>query len=258
MQNPQEASSRCNDVIYKLTVWCYESLQPRYPEFRIHDSIHFYFKAPDEARQKIPELIEQLKKERKETPRGRKANCFLPYCFVIDEIPVGHALYWQDNVQAWWVYDKRGRLIVNSSVSELYNESLGLEPFFGRPPEKCPVKKGDIVEVVDGNTVRLEIVCDLPITPQRGLQILHNYREHLRQDHPEITDEQLERVFVNDYSDDSYITLDGTMPEGQSTYMSAHSHPSVKWVFPARLKIPEKARKRLEDCLRKVEEEKKG
>lgn len=195
----------------------------------------------------------------KETPAGLKLNCLLPYIFVIDEIPLGQELNWRDAVQAWWVYDKKGKLVVNSFVSEMDNEVFGLEPFFGRLPEMCPVKKGDIVEVVDGNDVRLEIVCALPTDPQRVLERIQRYREQLRQEHPEITDEELEKVFVNDYSDDSYITLDGTMVEGKDTYMCSNSHPSVKWVFPARMKIPEEVREKLETCLRKVEEEaKKG
>lgn len=36
----KELSPRFKDVIYKLTVWCYETLQPRYPKFRIHDAMH--------------------------------------------------------------------------------------------------------------------------------------------------------------------------------------------------------------------------
>ena len=251
----KELSPRAEDVIFKLTVWCYETLQPRYPEFKIRDAIHFYFKTLEEAQKKIPALVRSLKEERNAAPAGRKSNYLLPYCFVVDEIPLGHTLYWRDAVQAWWVYDKKGKLVVNSLVSELDNEVLGLEPFFGRFPEMCPVKKGDIVEVVDGNTVSLEIVCALPTDPRSCLRRVQRYRELLRREHPEITDEKLEKVFSNDYSDDCYITLDGTMIDGQDTYMCSHSHPSVKWVFPARMKIPEKVRERLEACLKKVEEE---
>lgn len=253
----KELSPHFEDVIYKLTVWCYETQQPRYPEFRIHDAMHFYFKTLEEAQMKIPELIGKLKKERKETPSGRKLKCFLPYIFVIDEIPLGQELNWRDAVQAWWVYDKNGKLVILSLVSEIINEVLGLEPFFGRLPEMCPVKKGDIVEVVDGNDVRLEIVCALPTDPRSVLERIQRYREWLRQEHPEITDEELEKVFVNDYSDDCYITLDGAMIEGKDTYMCSHSHPSVKWVFPARMKVPEEVREKLEACLKKVEEEAK-
>jgi hypothetical protein len=246
-----------DDVLYKLTVWCYETLQPRYPEFRIYDAMHFYFKTLEESQKKIPELVRTMKEERKEARRGSASHNLLPYTFVIDEVPMGQELNWRDAVQAWWVYDKKGKLVIHSLVSEMDYEGGKLEPFFGRLPEMCPVKKGDIVEVVDGNNVRLEIVCALPTDPKSVLERIQRFREWLHQGHPEITDDELEKVFVNDYSDDCYITLDGTMIEGKDTYMCSHSHPSVKWVFPARMKVPEEVREKLEACLRKVEEEAK-
>lgn len=72
---------------------------------------------------------------------------------------------------------------------------------------------------------------------------------------PSLTDERLDGIFCNDSSDDCYITLDGTMEEGKDTYMCAHSHPDVKWVFPARMKIPDDVRSRLEECLDAVRTE---
>lgn len=35
----KEMSPHFEDVIYKLTVWCYETQQPWYPKFRIHDAM---------------------------------------------------------------------------------------------------------------------------------------------------------------------------------------------------------------------------
>lgn len=140
----RELFPHSKDVVYKLTVWCYETLQPRYPVFKIREAYRHFFHTLEDAQNKIPEIIEQRKQERKETPVGRKINCYLPYCFVIDEHPIGQVQHWRNEVQAWWVYDKKGKLVVNSSVSEMDTENGDLEPYFGRFPEQCPVKKGDI------------------------------------------------------------------------------------------------------------------
>lgn len=230
----RELFPHSKDVVYKLTVWCYETLQPRYPVFKIRETSRYFFHTLQDAQNKIPDIIEKRKKERKETPAGRKINCYLPYRFVIDEHPVGQVQFWRNEVQAWWVYDKKGNLVVNSLVSEMDTEDGDLEPFFGRLPDQCPVRKGDIVEVVDGDEVHLEIVYALPPDPAEGIRRIIRRRESLQKINPELSEERLDSIFGNDYSDDCYITLDGTMEDGRDTYMWAHSHPSVKWVLPAR------------------------
>ena len=166
----REMFRHSGDVIYQLTEWCYETLRPRYPVFKIRETSRYFFHTLDDARRMIPEIIRKRKEERRETPAGRKINCCLPYCFVIDEYPVGQEQTWRDEVQAWWVYDKRGRLVVQSLVSGMTSDDGRQEPFFGRFPDQCPVKKGDIVEVVRGNDVHLEIVFSLPPNPLEGIR----------------------------------------------------------------------------------------
>ena len=251
----RELFPHSTDVVYKLTVWCYANLQPRYPVLKIRETSRYFFHTLEDAQNKIPEIIEKRKKERKDTPAGRKINCYLPYCFVIDELPIGQVQFWRNEVQAWWVYDKKGKLVVNSIVSEMDNEDGDLEPFFGRFPDRCPVKKGEIVEVMSGDEVHLEIVYALPPNPVQGIRRVVRRRKSLIKMNPELTEDMLERMFGNDYSDDCYVTLDGTIVEGEDTYMCSHSHPSVKGVFPARMKIPEDVRLKLNTCLKRVEEE---
>ena len=109
--------------------------------------------------------------------------------------------------------------------------------------------------MVAGDEVHLEIVFALPPDPVEGVRRTIRRREILKREDLELTEKDLERIFGNDYSDDCYITLDGTTEEGKDTYIHAHSHPSVKWVLPARMKIPDAVRTKLETCLKKVESE---
>ncbi len=250
----KELFPHSKDVIYKLTVWCHNNLQPRYPEFKIRKTSRYYFHTLEDAEGKIQEIILRTKEERKKAPASNKVNCCLPYCFIIDELPIGEARHWRNEVQAWWVYDKKGKMVVSSLASEMCNNG-GLEPFFGRFPESCPVRKGDIVEIVCGDEVHLEIVYSLPLNPIKGLNMIIRHREQMKNRNPDLTAEQISTIFCNDYTDDCYITLDGTIEEGQDTYMCAHSHPYVKWVFPAKMKVPDNVRKKLEFCLERVEKE---
>lgn len=78
---------------------------------------------------------------------------------------------------------------------------------------------------------------------ERASEIRHNAYEQYKQERPDLTEEQLVEVMdrVLDFSDDSYITLDGD--EG---YMPNHSHPLTIQLFPVRRKVPYLLRKKLE------------
>ena len=219
--------TREEDAAYQLKVWYHAAARPRYPKFRLSEGERFLFRSLADAELQIARTVAS----------GRRIGVPVPYCFLVEEIPFGRQRRYGES-QAWWRYDGTGRRVVSSSVSEMVFEG-GLEPFFGRPPESCPVRPGDIVEVTRGDEVVLEIVLHLPPAPERVLRMY--------------ADTALRPPM--DFSDDSYITLDGTISEGQDTYMHAHDHPHAKDVFPAGRKIPDRVRERLEACLRRVEAE---
>ena len=230
------------DVIYLLTVWHYASSRPRYPRFKVKEGEHWFFHSFADAEAQIPKIIEERDNAR-------------PYCFLIEEIPVGCSRGWRNQSQAWWKYDGYGKLVISSLVSEMDYDGSYLEPFFGRFPEICPVKKGDIVEVMNGDVVSLEIVYSLPMEPLKAMRIEHKRQEDIKREYPELGEDRMFHLPHCDYSDDSYITLDGTVIEGKDTYMCAHSHPEVKWVLPVRHNVPNKVQEKLVSCLRQVEED---
>ena len=67
-----------------------------------------------------------------------------------------------------------------------------------------------------------------------------------------MSEDDIVRSFCSDYSDDSYIVLDGNTVDGQDAYMCAHSHPEMKSVSPVSRKVPAGVREKLETCLRQV------
>ena len=233
------------DVIYQLKVWYHATARPRYPKFRLSDGERYLFRTLADAERQVAKIVAAEKADR-ELPSGRK-NVAVPYCFLVEEIPLGRP-QWRSESQAWWRYDGTGRLVVSSLVSEMDHDGE-LEAFFGRSSKSCPVRHGDIVEVMYGEEVVLEIVCHLPPDP------ISVMRMYAGKGGTQQSPDGAARQHLLDFTDDSYTTLDGSVTEGQDTYMHAHSHPHTKQVFPAGRKVPERVRSRLEACLRRVEAE---
>ena len=138
-----------------------------------------------------------------------------------------------------------GTFLHETKVSALYNKDRGgaLEPFDGRPKEEIRFDVGDLVEVLSGDTVSLEIVYGQPPTPERAAEIRRRVCEEFEKSCAGITDDELnqEMDYALDITDDSYTTLDGD--EG---YMPNHSHPYITNLFPVRRKVPYLLRKKLE------------
>ena len=107
-----------------------------------------------------------------------------------------------------------------------------LEPFMGREESECRFRVGDLVEVLRGDMVTLEVVHALPPSPARVEEIQHKTANAYAQELPEA---HLQRLCGLDYSDDSYVTLDGS-----ESYMANHSHPLTTQLFPVRLKVPQR------------------
>lgn len=241
-----EHYKRATDVLYKLTAIYYENKRyRRYPRFKVRRQTLSYFHTLKDAENRISELVED---NRNASASGGYIWDY--YGFVIKEIPFNADLWWQDDSQRTRTYLEDGTFLAETKVSSIESPNYvrGCEPFKGRTAEECCFKVGDLVEVLSGDTVSLEIVDSLPPSPERIEQIYHRTREDFQNMGIEITyDEMCWRL---DHTDDSYITLDGD--EG---YMPNHSHPAVVALFPVRQKVSKRLREMLTRGLEKVQRE---
>ena len=201
------------DVIYRLDGYVISDLEEAsYPVFDVYHQEEFLFHTLEEAEAKIAELAAENSEDR--------------YCFFIREVPVGvHCYYsWSQRIRS---YTRDGKLFAESAASSIADKNDDYEPFYGRDEDELQFRLGDLVEVFCGDSVSLEIVCSLP--PDRDAvkqRILANTRKF---------------GIGLDYSDDSYVTLDGD--EG---YIECHSHPEIVQCFPANtLKMNEDFKKKL-------------
>lgn len=82
------------------------------------------------------------------------------YCYHIKEFPVGELLSvaWDDYGESWRLYDSNGRFLDKTYCSALErNHRTEYGRYRGRPVESFRFKAGDIVEVLDGDEVRLAV-----------------------------------------------------------------------------------------------------
>jgi len=186
--------------IFELTQISYLDYEkPRYPKFNVHRLKVGYYSSLANAEQAMTELAS---KDRKSI-----------FGFLVNEYPL--------DICAWGFAKSRrnylsdGSLWDESLVSEIETDGK-FESFYGRPPEKMRFKIGDLVEVLYGDSVHLEIIGDLPCTPEKCNKMYQ--RSEVK---------ELGTILL-DHSDDSYYTLD---QKGE------HGHPRAATLFPARLKI---------------------
>ncbi len=127
--------------LYRLTHYWMDK-EATYPAFELSTDI-YYFPTHDRAESFIKDKLagEELK------------NC-MTYCFKIEQIPFGDL---QFRTGAAWLYDQAGSLIDYTITT--WEEDSSQSRFFGRPANRARFKKGDIVEVFDGESVKLAIVA---------------------------------------------------------------------------------------------------
>ena len=236
---------RLTDVLYKLTTICYKNkAYARYPRFKVNQQVFGYYHTLEDAEKKIGELVAK----NAETIADGGYDCEY-YGFEIAEIPFNVDIWWQDASQRTRTYLEDGSFFAETKVSTIESSDFvkGCEPFKGRSEEECRFRVGDLVEVLAGETVSLEIVCSLPPTPERAEQIYHNVKRDFEQRGIDTTNDEI--CWILDDTDDCYTTLDGN--EG---YIS-HSHPPTICLFPVRRKVSDKLREMLERGLEKAQNE---
>lgn len=149
------------------------------------------------------------------------------YCFRITQLPDGGS---EDESGASWLYDANGSLI-DYTITTWENNPLKSR-FFGRPESRQRFRKGDIVEVIERDKVRLAVVgADMPSVDwfwslYEKCKDLNNY--------------------FPDASDDCYYVIDGP---GEAF----HSHVSpVALMKPCR-PVSEEIRQYFKHCLESLE-----
>lgn len=228
---------RATDVLYRLdTIRYANKAYARYPRFKVERSCGGYFHTLEDAEKRISKLVAKDKKLSSASRRYSREY----FGFMVMEIPFDWELGNSDySAQRTRTYLEDGSFLCETKVSNLGYEKMSgeLEPFKGRAEEECPFKVGDLVEVYNGGDVTLEIVYSLPASPCDVEQMNTNVLAR-------------RRCWSIDYSDDSYVTLDGDEEK-----MLNHSHPSVVQLFPVRCKVSDKLRKMLMSDLEKAQTE---
>ena len=196
--------------IFELIVIDYSEDKPKYPSFEVEQSRVGLFSSLSKAKQAIKKHVKEY---------GRK-NIF---GFLIKEFNIDQRTY-------WWTISQRNYLpnglLLDENLVPIHgaSEILNTE-FLGRPADKVHFRAGDLVEVLFGNTVTLEIIGAPPPSPEWVSERKKIYCD-----------------FHLDSSDDCYYTLGYSENENDDT----HSHPQAVDLFPVRFSVSEELRNSLE------------
>ncbi len=235
---------REEDTIFEL--WEYdvaplpERRRNHYPKFDVRERRVGFGRTLDEAERLIKVAIAKEKEYDTEI-----------YCFHIREFPIGEYDIANFGVSAR-LYDSQGKLLDKtycSSLSRDWHSPFG--SYRGRSEEALRFKEGDIVEVLYGDEVRLGVVTSRGLTIEWCWDLrerLRNDRRFKTADKPELTDEDVERIYILDDTDDQITIIDAP------TYVS-HDHVSPLCVMPLRYPLSNKLRKRFESYYKSCTEE---
>lgn len=211
--------------VFILKVFILTNREPhRYPEFSIYPIEAFCFLSLEDCIRKIPYYIpdEEL------------------YCFVVESHCCGIDMHF--GTKERWLFLPNGTLFSHTFPGD--EEIERSIEYKGRSPEDCHFKEGDIVEMIDDETVTLGIVLKPPPTPAKVKKARKKLRE---MGMPENT---------IDGSEDRYIILvDSLKNDGKTTYMHCSRGPLASSLLPPSMPVPTKLRERLQELLERVKKE---
>lgn len=165
------------------------------------------------------------------------------YCFHIKEYPIGENMLfnWEGYGLSWRLYDARGIFLDKTYCSDLredHDTSYG--HFRGRPAESFRFKGGDIVEVLDGDEVRLAVATGEPLNIEWYWGLRERIRKRMEEEHQrEVSDEEVEEAYFSDSSDDQIPVIDGPS-------YATHDHVHILNIMPLHYKLSKKLRERYE------------
>lgn len=226
---------REEDTIFELIQYDVKPLPERrrnhYPKFDVWESRIGYAKNLEAAETLIKNAIEA----------ALKCNTEI-YCFHIKEFPIGKVISDGLGVSCR-LYDGNGNFLDRTYCSDLdrdFNTEYGR--FRGRIAETQRFKTGDIVEVLDGDHVRLAIAMASVISPEWCWE----HRESIKTvGGRESTEEEVDRFYIWDSSDDQITVIDG--PD-----FASHEHVSPLFIMPLRYSLSKKLRERYEKYYQSV------
>lgn len=211
--------------VFILKVFILTNREPhRYPEFSIYPIEAFCFLSLEDCIRKIPYYIpdEEL------------------YCFVVESHCCGIDMHF--GTKERWLFLPDGTLFSHTFPGD--EEIERSIEYKGRAPEDCHFKEGDMVEMIDDETVTLGIVLKQPPTPAKVEKVRKKLRERGM---PENT---------IDGSEDRYIILvDSLKNDGETTYMHCSRGPLASSLLPPSMPVPTKLRERLQELLERVKKE---
>ena len=211
--------------VYILKVFILTNREPhRYPNFSIYPIEAFCFLSLEDCIKKIPYYIsgEEL------------------YCFVVESHCCGIDMHF--GTKERWLFLPDGTIFSHTFPGD--EEIERSIEYIGREPEDCHFKEGDIVEMMDDETVTLGIVYQQPPTPAEIEEFRKERRERGGWDE------------MVDGAEDRYIILVNQLRDnGDSIYMRSRRGPLASCLLPPSMPVPAKLRKRLQELLELVKKE---
>lgn len=169
------------------------------------------------------------------------------YCFHIKEFPVGEymSFNWEGYGVSWRLYDAEGNFIDTTYCSDLKeDQDTPFGQYRGRLEESFRFKAGDIIEVLDGDEVRLAVATGAPLNIEWYWNLRERIRRRLEEKlQREATDEEVEKAYISDSSDDQIPVIDGPS-------YATHDHVHILNIMPLRYKLSKKLQDRYEGYYR--------
>ena len=228
------------DTIFQVIEYDVNDLSVRrrnhYPKFYVRHFCVGYGNTLTEAENIMKEAIREACKYDTEI-----------YCFHIKEFPIGEymSFNWEGYGISWRLYDSTGRFLDKTYCSDLeLDHRTPYGQYRGRPEESFRFKAGDIVEVLDGDEVRLAVATGAPLTIEWYWRLRERIRKRLEEEKQGVvTDEELEKAYIPDSSDDQIPVIDGPS-------YATHEHVHVLNIMPLRYPISKKLRDKYEGYYR--------
>ena len=205
-----------------------EEREVMYPEFEIRQRMQGIFSDKAHAEEGIKECVKSAYEDNVEI-----------YCFKVYEVPLDQNTYLgTDNFYRSvreYLYNDKSHEIDSTTCSSL-DEDIFTEygSFLGKPKEHMRFKKGDIVEVIEQDKVRLAVVTHDPADTNWCYDLYKRLKK--KDDLPYFLDE----------SDYQVAVIDGPS-------YGTHSHEQLVDIMKPRYPIPEEMRREYETFITKCE-----
>ena len=157
-----------------------------YPKFDVRHFCVGYGKTLIEAENIMKEAIREAGKYNTEI-----------YCFHIKEYPIGEYMSFNREGYgvSWRLYDSTGRFLDRTYCSDLeLDRGTPYGYYRGRPEESFRFKGGDIVEVLDGDEVRLAVATGSPL----NIEWYWELRERMKKRVGLIGDHDVDKAMTDD------------------------------------------------------------